>query len=58
METEDVVAPAADWLKLVMAEARTAMLSAKIEKNCMVFVAKVSVARCWSSGRDWWRGKV
>jgi len=50
VETEDVVAPAADWLEVVVAEARTAMLSAKIPKNCILFVAKVLVARCWWSG--------
>jgi hypothetical protein len=43
VETEDLVAAAAEWLEVVVAVAKAAMLSAKIAKNCILFVAKVLV---------------
>jgi hypothetical protein len=43
VETEDLVAAAAEWLEVVVAVAKAAMLSAKIAKNCILFVAEVLV---------------
>jgi hypothetical protein len=53
VETEDLVAAAAEWLEVVVAEAMAAMLSAKMLKNCILFVAKVLVVICWWSDLDW-----
>ena len=50
VETEDAVAPATDWLEVVVAEAKTAMLSAKMLKNCIFVVAGVLVVMFWWSG--------
>lgn len=51
METEDVVAPATDWLEVVVAAARAAMLRARRPKNCILLVAEVLVASCGSGGQ-------
>lgn len=45
-----MVAPATDWLEVVVAVAKTAMLSARRPKNCILSVVKVLVARCRFGG--------
>lgn len=47
VETEGVVVPAADGLEVVVVEARTAMLNAKMPKNCIFVCGEVLVTRCW-----------
>lgn len=54
VETEDLVAAAAEWLEVVVAVAKAAMLSAKMLKNCILIVAKVFlVVVCWWYGCGW-----
>lgn len=53
VDVVDLVALAVEWLEVVVAVAKVAMLSAKIPKNCILFVAKVFVVVYWRSGCDW-----
>jgi hypothetical protein len=53
VDVVDLVALAVEWLEVVVAVAKAAMLSAKIPENCILFVAKVLVVMCWWCGCDW-----
>lgn len=57
VELEDLVAVAAEWLEVVVAVAKAAMLSVKIAKNCILSVAKSLVVMYWWSGCDC-RGEI
>lgn len=51
MEIEDAMAPATDWLEVVVAAAKAAMLKARRPKNCILLVAGVLAASCGFGGR-------